>query len=140
MVRFCLRNTIKILMKEILTKAIKKVTLELIYEVVDERTKSILEVVNEIRRRQEEDFRYLNNKIDTQVGQLRQEMGQLRQEMGREIGQLRQEIGQLRQEITQLNQKIDTQIAQLNQKIDSQIAQLNQRIDTVIQLLIDLKK
>ena len=62
-------------MKEILTKAIKKVTLELIYEVVDERTKSILEVVNEIRRRQEEDFRYLNNKIDTQVGQLRQEMG-----------------------------------------------------------------
>ncbi|MFN3135583.1 MAG: hypothetical protein ACK44H_08445 [Candidatus Kryptonium sp.] len=116
-------------MKEILTKAIKKVTLELIYEVVDERTKSILEVVNEIKRRQEEDFRYLNNKIDTQIGQLRQEMGQLRQEMGQEIGQLRQEMGQLRQEI-----------AQLNQKVDSQIAQLNQRIDTVIQLLIDLKK
>ena len=45
----------------------KKVTLELIYEVVDERTKSILEAVIEIRRRQEEDFRYLNNKIDTQV-------------------------------------------------------------------------
>ncbi|CUS84472.1 hypothetical protein [Candidatus Kryptobacter tengchongensis] len=120
-------------MKEIITKAIKKVTLELIYEVVDERTKNILEVVNEIKRRQEEDFRYLNDKIDMQVNQLRQEMGQLRQE----IAQLNQKIDS---QIAQLNQKIDSQIAQLNQKIDSQIAQLNQRIDTVIQLLIDLKK
>lgn len=85
---------------------------------MDERTKSILKVVNEIKRKQEEDFKYLNSKIDVQIGQLRREMGQLRQEMG----QLRQEIGQL------------------HQKIDTQIAQLNQRIDTIIQLIVDLKK
>ncbi|MFN3740330.1 MAG: hypothetical protein ACK4TF_06630 [Thermodesulfovibrionales bacterium] len=127
-------------MRELLTGAIKKVTLELIYQVVEERTKDILEVVNDIKKRQEDDFRFLNQKIDNQIGQVRQEIGQVRQE----IGQVRQEIAQLNQkidsQIAQLNQKIDSQIAQLNQKIDSQIAQLNQRIDTVIQLLIDIKK
>ena len=130
-------------MREILTKAIKKVTLELVYEVVDERTKSILEVVNEIKRRQEEDFRYLNNKIDTQIGQLRQEMAQLEQRLDAQIGQLRQEMGQLRQEIGQLRQEMGQlrqEIMQITQKVDSQISQLNQRIDTVIQLIVDLKR
>jgi septal ring factor EnvC (AmiA/AmiB activator) len=105
-------------MRDFLTGVVKKVTLEVIYEVVDERTEKILEIVNEIKKKQEDDFRYLNQKIDTQIGQVRQEMGQVRQE----IGQLRQEV------------------AQLNQKIDTQISQLNQRIDTVIQLLVDIKK
>ncbi len=116
-------------MRELFTSAIKKVTLELIYQVVEERTKELLEVVNDIKKRQEEDFRFLNQKIDTQ------------------IGQVRQEIGQVRQEVAQLNQKIDTQSAQLNQKIDTEIgqlrqeiSQLNQRIDTIIQLLVDIKK
>lgn len=81
-------------MKELLTHAIKKVTLELIYEVVDERTTKILDRLEKIERRQEEDFRYLNDKIDTQIGQLRSEM--------------RSEMGQLRNEIGQMNQRIDT--------------------------------
>jgi len=79
-------------MKEPLTHAIKKVTLELIYQVVDERTSEILEEIKSIKKRQEEDFRYLNDKIDTQ------------------IGQVRGEIGQVRNEISQLNQRIDTVI------------------------------
>ncbi len=99
------------MVKEWISGALKKVTLELIYEVVDERTKEIKDAIDEVKRRQEEDFRFLNQKIDTQVGQIRQEIGQVRQEIG-----------------------------QLNQKIDSQIGQLNQRIDTVIQLLIDISK
>lgn len=74
----------------------QKVTIELIYQVVDERTRDILEIVNDIKKRQEEDFRYLNQKMDTQ-------------------------IGQIRQELAQLNQKIDGQTAQLNQRIDTVI-------------------
>jgi len=98
-------------MRDFLTGVVKKVTLEIIYEVVDERTEKILDVVNEIRKKQEDDFRYLNQKIDTQ-------------------------IGAVRQEISQLNQKIDAQGAQINQRID----QLGQRMDTVIQLLVDIRK
>jgi len=70
-------------MKELLTHAIKKVTLELIYEVVDERTSKILDRLEKIERRQEEDFRYLNDKIDTQFKYLNDKMdahfGQLNQ-------------------------------------------------------------
>ncbi len=66
-------------MKELLTRAIKKVTLELIYEVIDERTSEILEEIKGIKKRQEEDFRYLNDKIDTQIGQVRNEIAQLNQ-------------------------------------------------------------
>ena len=110
------------MVKNFITKAVKKVTLEVIYEVVEERSKEIYEKLEKIERRQEEDFRYLNQKIDTQ------------------IGQLRQEIGQLRQEMNQLNQKIDDNISQLRQEIRQEVSQLNQRIDTVIQLLVDLSR
>ncbi len=105
-------------MKELLTRSIKKVTLELIYEVVDERTSEILQEIKEIKKRQEEDFRYLNDKIDTQGNQLRSEIGQLRSE----IGQLRNEIAQLRNEMSQLAQRFD------------------QKFDTLIQLIVSIKQ
>ena len=66
-------------MKEILSHALKKVTLELVYQVVDERTSEILDEIKEIKKRQEDDFRYLNDKIDTQIGQVRNEIAQLNQ-------------------------------------------------------------
>ncbi len=104
---------------------VKKVTLEMVYEVVDERTKEILERIRKIEERQEEDFRYLNQKIDTQTGQVRNEMGQLRQE-----------IGQLRQEMTQMREEFKTEIHRLDEKID----RMNQRIDTVIQMLSEIMR
>ena len=97
---------------------VKKVTLEAVYEVVDERTKEILEVVKEIEKRQNEDFRYLNQKIDTQIGQVRSEMGQLRQE------------------ITQMREEFKAEIHRLDEKID----RMNQRIDTVIQMLSEIMR
>lgn len=66
-------------MKELLTHAIKKVTLELIYEVVDERTSKILERLEKIERRQEEDFRYLNDKIDSHFAQMNQRIDTIMQ-------------------------------------------------------------
>jgi len=75
-------------------QAIKEITLKDIYD-----------AIGQVKQRQEEDFRYLNQridslgqKIDTEVGQIRQEMGQLRQEMG----QFRQEISSRLDNITQL--------------------------------------
>lgn len=79
-------------MKEILSHTIKKVTLELVYQVVDERTSKIFERLEKIEKRQEDDFRYLINKIDETRAELRGEIGQLRNEIG------------------QLNQRFDTVI------------------------------
>ncbi len=73
---------------------VRKVTLEVIYEVVDERTKEIIRRIDELERRREEDFGYLNQKIDTQTGQLRQE-------------------------ITQINHRIDTVIQMLSEILRS---------------------
>lgn len=64
-----------------------KVTLELIYqvEVVKERTEEIIAVVNDIKKRQEDDFRCVIQKIDTDIGQLRNEVKT-------EINQLKSEV------------------------------------------------
>ena len=86
-------------MKGFLTSAIKKVTLELVYQVVDERTKEIIVAIEDIRKKQEDDFRYLVQKIDSDISQLRSEV--------------KAEIAQLRNEVSQLNQRIDTVIQML---------------------------
>lgn len=59
-------------MKDIIKTAIRKVTLELVYQVVDERTEEIVTKVDEIKKKQEEDFRYLVQKIDNDIGKLNQ--------------------------------------------------------------------
>ncbi len=109
-------------MREWTKGLVKKVTLEIVYEIVDERTRDIYQKLEKIEKRQEEDFRYLNQKIDTQIGQLRQEMNQLRQEVKEEISQLRQEM---REEIGNLKKDID---------------RINQRIDVLIQMVANLQK
>jgi seryl-tRNA synthetase len=78
--------------KDIIKTAIKKTTLELVYQVVDERTEEILSEIKEIKKRQEDDFRYLIQKMDSDIGQLRSEV---------------------RNELSQLNQRIDTIIQML---------------------------
>jgi predicted metal-dependent hydrolase len=74
-------------MKELSTRVMKKVSLEIIYEAVEERTREIREEIGELKQKQENDFRYftqridaLNQKIDSQIGQVRQEMTQMRTE------------------------------------------------------------
>ena len=54
-------------MKGFLTSAIKKATLELVCQVVDERTKEIIVAIEDIRKKQEDDFRYLVQKIDSDI-------------------------------------------------------------------------
>ncbi len=86
-------------MKGIIKHTLKKVTLELVYQVVDERTTEIVSEIKEVKKRQEDDFRYLVQKMDTDIGQLRSEV--------------KNEIGQLRTEIGAINQRIDTIIQML---------------------------
>ncbi len=109
-------------MKGLITSAIRKVTLELVYKVVDERTEEIIVKVGEVKKKQEEDFRYIIQKIDSEVGNVRGELGQLRSEVKSEIGQLRTEV---KDDIKRMDGKID---------------QLNQRIDTIIQMLMTIQQ
>lgn len=102
-------------MKEVIKTAIRKVTLELIYQAVDERTEEIVTKVDEIKKKQEDDFRYLIQRIDANTDSLRSEVKG-------EIGQLRTEV---KDDIKRLDGKID---------------QLNQRIDTIIQMLMTIKQ
>jgi HAMP domain-containing protein len=134
-------------MKELIKTAIKKVTLELIYQVVDERTEEVITKVDEIKKKQEDDFRYLIQKMDTDTGNVRGEIGQLRNEVKGEIGQARSEIGQLKGEIGQLRNEVKSEIGQLRtefkddiKRLDGKIDQLNQRIDTIIQMLMTIKQ
>ncbi|HHT9136052.1 MAG TPA: hypothetical protein ACFYEK_02290 [Candidatus Wunengus sp. YC60] len=123
------------MVKGLITSAIKKVTLELIYQVVNERTEEIITKIDEVKKRQEDDFRYLVQKIDTDIGNVRGELGQLRNEVKSEIGSVRTEIGQLRSEMKSEIGSVRGEIAQLR----NEISQLNQRIDTIIQMLMNLK-
>jgi len=66
-------------MRELATKILKKVSLEIIYDAVEEKTTDIRTDIAELKQKQETDFRYLNQRIDTQIGQVRQEIGQLNQ-------------------------------------------------------------
>ena len=121
------------MVKEFLTSAIKKVTLDLIYQVVNERTEEITTQIGELKKRQEEDFRYLVQKIDADIGSVRGEIGQLRSEVKNEIGQLQSEM---KNEIGQLRSEMKNEIGQLK----GEIGQLNQRIDTVIQMLVTISQ
>ena len=112
-------------MKEQLAKAtaqaIKEITLKDIYD-----------AIGQVKQRQEEDFRYLNQRIDS-----------LNQKVDSEVSQVRQEVGQVRQEIGQVHQRIDTLSGQLNSlsgQLNSVSSQLNARLDTIIQLIIPKQK
>lgn len=112
----------KFLYRLILSRLFKKnVTPGLLYwayQAVNKRASGISDETKEIKKPHEDDFRHLNDKIDTQ-------------------------IGQIRNEIAQLNQRIDTVIqlvrdesSKINQRFDA----INQRIDMAMQLLISRQK
>ncbi len=88
-----------------------KVTLEVIYDAVEERTAELYRKIEEVEKQGREDFRYLNQRIDSLRQEVKEEVKQLRQE----INQIRQEINQIRQEISQVNHRIDTVIQMLSE-------------------------
>lgn len=65
--------------KEMAEKLVKKITLEMVYKVVEEKTTEIKEDIAELRQKQEEDFRYLSQRIDTLGAQLNQRMDTMMQ-------------------------------------------------------------
>jgi tetrahydromethanopterin S-methyltransferase subunit G len=95
-------------------KAIKEITLSDIYD-----------AIGQVKQRQEEDFRYLTQRIDS-----------LSQKVDSEVGQVRQEIGQVHQRIDTLSGQINS----LSGQINSVSGQLNSRLDTIIQLIIPKQK
>lgn len=72
-------------------QAIKEITLKDIYDAIGQG-----------KQRQEDDFRYLNQridslgqKIDTEIGQIRQELGQFRQEISSRLDNITQLLVQM---------------------------------------------
>ncbi len=127
-------------MREWTKGIVKKITLEVIYDIVDERTRDIYRKLEKIEERQESDFKYLNQKIDQLNQKVDIQIGQLRQEMKEDVGQFRQEMNQLRQEvkeeISQLRQEVKEEVGNLKKDID----RINQRIDVLIQMVANLQK
>ncbi len=120
-------------MKGLIKSALKKVTLEMIYQVVDEKTEDIITVVNDIKKRQEDDFRYIIQKIDNDIGQLRTEV---KNDIGQLKGEMHQFRNEVKNEIDQLRTEVKNEIGQLRQEM----SQLNQRIDTIIQMLVNIRQ
>lgn len=58
------------MVKGLITSTIKKVTLDLIYQVVSERTDEITTQIEELKKRQEDDFRFFVGSSRTCVGKL----------------------------------------------------------------------
>ena len=98
-------------MKEQIAKAtaqaIKEITLKDIYD-----------AIGQVKQRQEEDFRYLTQRIDN----------------------LGQRIDNFGQRMDSLSQRVDTKIDQLSQRLDTKIDQVSQRLDTIMQILVDIVK
>ncbi len=130
------------MVKEFITSAIKKVTLDLIYQVVDERTEKILDNVEEVKKQQKEDFRYLVQKIDTDTASVRNEFGLFKGEVKDEFTQLRNEFGLFKGEVKGEFSQLRSEFGQLRNEfgqLRNEVGQLNQRIDTVIQMLVNIK-
>jgi len=80
-------------MRNLAAKIIKKVSLEMIYEIVDERTEEIKKEITELRDKQESDFKYLNQRLD----------------------QTNQRLDQTNQRLDQMNQRLDQRLDNIMQ-------------------------
>jgi tetrahydromethanopterin S-methyltransferase subunit G len=102
--------------------SLKRIGFGDIYALIDERA-------DEAKQHREENFRYLNNKIDS-----------LGQRLDARIDAVDQKVDSLAERIDNrmdaLDKKIDTQIGLLRQEM----GQVNQRLDTVIQMLMDMNR
>jgi flagellar capping protein FliD len=111
---------------------VKKVTLELIYDVIDERTRELKEEIKSINARidqlhirldrigqeHKEDFKTLNTRID-----------QMRQEYKEDFKTLNTRIDQMRQEYKE-------DFKSVNARID----QMHTRLDQIMHMLAELRR
>ncbi len=90
----------------------KKVTINLVYEFIDQRTKEIKDELKEHKLENNQQFEKLELQIDRVRTELKQEMTDFKTEIKQEMTDFKTEI---KQEIRSLNQRID----QLNMRLDS---------------------
>ena len=129
------------MLRSFIIDTVKKITLELVYEIVDERTKDIYKEIEDVKkiteslRDQEHDnFKYLINKIDSNTSDLRIEIAQLRDETNEKFREVHQEIAQLRNETNKKFEEMHQEMAQLRDEIGN----LNRRIDTLMAMFVSI--
>jgi len=77
---------------------VKKVTLELIYQVVDERTRELKEDLRSLRQEYKEDIKSINSPID----QIHARLDQMRQDTREDIKSLNSRIDQIHTRLDQI--------------------------------------
>jgi chromosome segregation ATPase len=96
---------------EVIKNVARKVTLELVYEVIDERTRELKAEIGAVRTE-------LKAEMESSRAELKAEIGAVRTDLKGELSDFGGEIGGLKGEIKELRQTMDHHYSQINGRID----------------------
>ncbi|MCL5055646.1 MAG: hypothetical protein M1169_06835 [Firmicutes bacterium] len=129
----------------------KKVTLNLVYDFIDQRTKEIKDELKEHKLENAQQFAKLEERMDRFEAGIRKEMVDSKTEIKQEMTDFKTEIKQemtdfktetlhrintLEMRMDKLESEVKTEFRSLNQRID----QLNMRLDSIMGVLLEKLK
>ncbi len=110
------------MLRSFVTDTIKKITLEMIYKIVEERTEDLYNELQDIKEqlkklndKRENDHRYFSERIDKNTQDVRMDVAQLRVSTEQKFDEVHKEIAQLREST---EQKFDVFRESTEQKFD----------------------
>ncbi len=118
----------------------KKVTLNLVYDFIDQRTKEIKDELKEHKLENAQQFAKLEERMDRFEAGIRKEMVDFKTEIKQEMTDFKTEtlhrINTLEMRMDKLESEVKTEFRSLNQRID----QLNMRLDSIMGVLLEKLK
>lgn len=118
----------------------KKVTLNLVYDFIDQRTKEIKDELKEHKLENAQQFAKLEERMDRFEAGIRKEMIDFKTEIKQEMTDFKTEtlhrINTLEMRMDKLESEVKTEFRSLNQRID----QLNMRLDSIMGVLLEKLK
>ncbi len=148
------------MLRSFVTDTIKKITLEMIYKIVEERTEDLYNELQDIKEqlkklndKRENDHRYFSERIDKNTQDVRMDVAQLRVSTEQKFDEVHKEIAQLRESTEQkfdvfresteqkfntFRDSIEQKFNDLRNEVKTEIRALNQRIDTIMTILINM--
>ncbi len=148
------------MLRSFVTDTIKKITLEMIYKIVEERTEDLYNELQDIKEqlkklndKRENDHRYFSERIDKNTQDVRMDVAQLRVSTEQKFDEVHKEIAQLRESTEQkfdvfresteqkfntFRDSIEQKFNDLRNEVKTEIWALNQRIDTIMTILINM--
>ena len=117
----------KTMIQETAKRIFKKVTLELIYDVVEERTKELKEDIRELDEKIDERTKELNAKIE----KLDEKIDERTKELNAKIEKLDEKIEERTKELKEDIRELDKKIEERTKELKDEIRATNNRIETV---------